>query len=208
MQYSEVLIKILQRAGEVQKAAQIPYLSAPAILVAVAELCGKKYHGITNYFSEHHPVWYEEERLRYLYGKMFRASGNLVSTFVMKRLSKDYSEYDVDFLKSYKTQLEMLMAERDLHVLTADIVFLLALDTIKNRTRMGLLPQYQDELCVKELLIEVDGCIYDYVISEIEKIQEQLQKKWMKPRQSVIGNLLRNLQNQKNCYNAFGQQCK
>lgn len=177
MQYSEVLVKILQRASEVQGDAKVQYVSAPVILVAVAELCGKKYQGITNYVNEQYPVWYEEERLRYLFKKMFRASGNLVSFSVMRRLQKEYLEYDVDFLEVYKGQLEAQMKERGLSVLTSDIVFLVALNSFADRQRMGLHPKYQEQIFVKELLAEVDGCIYDYVISEIKQIQAQLQKK-------------------------------
>lgn len=177
MQYSEVLIKILDRANEIKKDTNASCVSAPVIFAAVAELCGTKYQGITNYQSERHPVWYEEERLRYLFKKLFRASGNLVAHSIKRRISQDLSEYDVDFFETHKDALDSYMAERKLSVLTSDIVFLVVLHTFANRQNMGLHPEYLADICIGKLLTETDASIYDYVISEIAKIQEQLQKK-------------------------------
>ena len=177
MTYSLVLVNILQRASEIQRDAKVQYVSAPAIVAAVAELCGKRYLGITGYTNEHFPVSYEEERLRYLFGKMFRTTGHLVAYSMKRRMQKDLLGYDVDFIEVHKERLEELMRERELKSLTADIVFLVALESFADRQRMGFHPEYQEQITVQELLKEVDGCIYDYVITEVQQIRDQLQKK-------------------------------
>lgn len=100
-----------------------------------------------------------------------------MSHSVKRRLQTEYLEYDVDFLEVHKEELESHMSERGLSVLTSDLVFLVALQSFSNRQRMGLHPEYLEQIYIGELLPEVNGCIYDYVISEIEKIQEELQKK-------------------------------
>jgi len=177
MEHSKLLTDIIIRAEEIQKTKQTAFISAPCIIAAVAEFCACEYKGITNYDQNIYPEHFEEEGLRYIFKKVFKSSASLLSLFYKSKQRKGFSRYDFDFLKEYKSVFEKLAKERKKLALSADMVFLVAVNSLNSSHRPSANAEFCGQFSVEKALLQIDENIYDYVITENNKIIERLKSK-------------------------------
>jgi len=177
MNYSELTKDILEKAEEIRILNSSEYISAPCIIAAVAHFCGVPYKGITPYDDRPYPEWYEEERLRYIYGRIFKAGADMINTTFTRRLSTEFWIYDRDFLFEEAAALEECAKKRNKGEISAENVFLAAVKKMQPDHRKGANPEFKRDFSIDEIIAETDSNIFDYVIDEIEKITAQLNKK-------------------------------
>jgi len=177
MNYSELSKDILAKAEEIRILNSSEYISAPCIIAAVAHFCGVPYKGITPYDDRPYPEWYEEERLRYIYGRIFKAGADMINTTFTRRLSTEFWTYDRDFLFEEAASLEECAKKRNKGEISAENIFLAAVKKMHPDHRKGANPEFKEDFSIDEIISETDSNILDYVIDEIEKITAQLNKK-------------------------------
>ncbi len=177
MKHSSLLSTLLARAKQLGEEAGVKHLSAPCILVAVSALCATAYTGLTPYDNDRFPEMYEEERLRYLYKQVFRSTASLTGRILKRRLTGELRRYDTDFFAAYTPFLETETAYRGKDILTADLVFLTAVQALDAPDRLGASPSYRTVFSVRDALEDVDAHIYDFVIGEIAVLRQRLQTK-------------------------------
>lgn len=168
MNYSKLLTSILDNAERIRTQYGVKHLCAPVIVASVCEFRSHKYNGLSD---EYYPVRFEEERLRYLHRKIIRLGGNLDSQYARMAVKHSHLDTPFDF-----TDCKKLANDLQRHALSADIVFLLALEQIPPEHRICLSP-FKASLPIQALLGETDRNIYDYVIDNINEVCKALQAK-------------------------------
>lgn len=177
IKYSDFLEDILSQARQIQKDAEMQYLCAPCIIVAVVRFCADDYRGYSKYDDCYYLEEYGEEKLRYLYKKVFKAGPRLIEFVWKRRLENDLAQYDTDFMSDYEQIFEELSHSRRPAYVSADMVFLAAVKSIAERNRIGVREEFQVDFSIAEVLKQTDKDIYDYVVCEIEKVVQKLQNK-------------------------------
>ncbi len=169
MKYSELLESILAKAEEWRKERGFRHLSAALIVAACSEFRFSEYTGQN---ETYYPELYEEERLRYVYKKLFKLGGNLRAPY-MSKLTQRPDELDVlfDFCQS-----EEIAKKRGKDILSADLVFLSALSMLPPQDRYCV-PAYREALDVEQLMREIDANIYGYVVDQLSVVSAKLQKR-------------------------------
>lgn len=172
MNSSLLLKQLLDRAEVIRLECGASCLSAPCVLAAMAEKCQSPYEGITP-LDAMEVENFEEERLRLLFRRVFRASGQLTAHVLKKNRAYD----DTDFLQENTALLKAEMQQREKKFLTADLTFLAAIRALAPEHRPGATPEFRGDFSIAEILKETDEKIFDYVVTEIGAIQRRLQEK-------------------------------
>lgn len=137
---------------------------------SAALLCGEEYAGICPTDPFHHPVSFEEERLRCVYDREIKAKG-IFRAFLMNRRNRVGLDEAFDLAFA-----EKIAALRGHDRLSADVAFLCALKQLKgNRKKAVRGANSADEILAA--LTETDENIYDYVLALIGKLREKLDEK-------------------------------
>ncbi len=173
MNQSTLFQDLLHRADLLRREQGGACLSAPFFLMAAAELCHRTYTGITPYDRNSYPESYEEERVRLLFQGIFKASGHLVGT-ALKRIAP---QYDADFLTAFGDRLQATAEARGKKAVSADVALLWAIFALRTEHRPTARPAFQGDFSPQEALAAVDGALYDYVITENQKVIAQLEEK-------------------------------
>lgn len=171
MKQTELLSKILEKAEEVKIEYNGEELSAFHIAVAFADFCSTEYNGFSVSDKTFFPNWYEEERLRLIYGKVLKNSSffKLRLKKAIKEGSKEYSAFDF-------SECERIAAERDNEILSSDLVLLCVLKEVMPECR----PIYRVEVnegTIIPLLEFIDANIYDYTVKSVEAVCNKLMEK-------------------------------
>lgn len=172
MNRSLLLIELTERAEALRAKKGASALSAHHLLAAIAEKCGTPYEGLTP-LDDKEVEPFEEERLRYLFKRIFRGSGQLIARFYQM----DQGFRVADFFECQGPLMAEIAAARGKRSLTADLAFLAALACLGADHRPAVNAAFKDDLSIPDLLRETDENIYDYTIAAIGAIQERLQKK-------------------------------
>lgn len=183
IKYSEFLEDILLQAKQIQKDGGVPYLSASCIILAVIRFCREKYRGYSKYDDSYYKEEYGEEKLRYLYKKVFKPASGAIEHLWKKKIANESKECMQDFMEEHESTFEELSHMRRPAYLTVDEVFLTAVKSIDEQSRIGVREEFKGEFSVRELIEETDREIYDYVIDEIEKVVGNLQNKSQKAKE-------------------------
>lgn len=170
MRHTELLNVILEKADNIKAEFKAEHLCASHIVAAVAGFCRTKYTGLSISDMTYWPNRFEEERLRYLFGKEIK-----LANYFRLRLSHNVKNgvqeeaFDV-------TDCERIAALRNDEVLSSDAVFLCALTKLHDSYRQAV-RSAQSEESVMALLQDTDLNIYTYVIENIESVRAELKKK-------------------------------
>lgn len=170
MTHTVLLREILERANRIKEELGSEHLCASHIVVAVVDVCHRKYTGFSVSDMTYWPNRFEEERLRYLCSKETRvASYFKIHLSCNTKRGVEEEAFDI-------TGCERIAVLRGAEVLSADVVFLCALANIHESYRRAV-RSVQSEASVMALLQDTDLNIYNYVIENIELVCAELKKK-------------------------------
>lgn len=169
MVYSELVKDILDKAETVKKEKHFQYISATLIVAICSGFCHTKYTGGMNYYYVER---YEEERLRYVYKKIFRIGANFQKR-ILRNISENPELLDREFDLAGSEAIATLRGKNHL---SADVLFLKAISDMMSQKRDGMLARFGN-IDVMEQLEDIDANIYDYVIQMNQDIIEKLQTK-------------------------------
>ena len=166
MKQTELLQYILEKAASIQKEYGNAQLCPSHIGAAVADLCKAQYTGFARSDTTFFPR-FEEERLRYLCSKQVR-----VSAYFRIRLSI-HAKAGVEEKAFDLAACQAVAKTRGAEFLSADVVFLCALTQLHEdyRAMARNVVTAEDVLAA---LRDADANIYDYVITQLEAVQEKL----------------------------------
>lgn len=159
---------ILEKADAYKNEFHCECLCASHIAAAAADFCRSKYTGFE--CSEFSYPRFEEERLRYLFEKEIK-----LTAYFKLRLSQN-TKHGVREEGFDLSACEAVAAMREAGLLSADVVFLCALEQLHESYRPAVRTAHSTE-AVLALLQDADEKIYDYVIEKIEDICRVLKKK-------------------------------
>ncbi len=165
---TQLLKTILENSKKIKEEFGGEFLCASHVAVAVADFCKTRYMGITD-FELGNPR-FEEERLRYIFSKEIK-----LSSYFRLRLAHNVK----DKVKEEKFDIslcEQILALRKTEILSADILFLCALQHL-HKSYLPTLKSISTDDSVLSLLADTDKNICDYVVCNIEKICNQLKEK-------------------------------
>ena len=170
MKHTDLLAKILERAEAVKNEFNSKELCAFHIAVAFAEFCSTEYTGFSVSDNSIYPNWYEEERLRFIYGKVLKNS-----SYFRLRLSKASREGEAEQPFDF-TQCERFAALRENDVLSADLVLLCVLKELMQKCRPVYRILVSDDT-ITPLLEYIDANIYDYTARSVQAVCDKLMEK-------------------------------
>ncbi len=174
MNYSRLSQDILKIADEIMLQSGEEYLSARVVVMAIAQLCNSPYMGITKYDDRPYPEYYEEERLRYIFKKLFKGTPNIISHLLKKRGSVNI---DNEFSQKLNTACEITATNRGKKEIAAEYILLNTVLLLPYDQRVGVNAQYSGDFSISEILADVDENIYDFVIRSAKKVMLDLEKK-------------------------------
>lgn len=177
MNYSKLLSQIIEDADKIRSEYRVNFISAPVILIAVAQKCKKDYSGISEYDDIYHPEWFEEDRLRYAFKKVFKGTANITDIYLRNNLKKIYDVYDKDFMKDKESFFEEISKKREKKMISADLVLAEAINSLAPEHRPAVFPDYKDYFDTERLLLDTDKNVFSHIIAETEKSVSKLQAK-------------------------------
>lgn len=163
---------LTEQAERIQRELALPCLTATCLLMAMAEHCAQKYQGLTPYDHGEFPP-FEEERLRFLFKRVFRGSGTLLYRGFRANRAADTA----DFFKENTALLQKVLQERGGTLLSADLAFLAAVKALEPACRPSANPAFREDFSIADTLAMTDREIYDDVIAELGHLQQALQEK-------------------------------
>lgn len=165
--------ELFERAEEIKNENNVECVSGVCFLAAVSEFCLKAYRGITDYDLCEYPENFEEERLRLVRDKVMKFQPSLSRMLFTSRARGLITKYDIDFLQVYAPELNKIMEVRSKNMISADVIFLVALKSIA-KIDIGSALNCDYGFSVLEMLEEVDACVYSYTLSQLNKVNEIL----------------------------------
>ena len=108
--------------------------------MVMAEHCAQKYQGLTPYDHGEFPP-FEEERLRFLFKRVFRGSGTLLYRGFRANRAAD----PADFFKENTALLQKVLQERGGALLSADLAFLAAVKALEPANRPSANPAFRED---------------------------------------------------------------
>ena len=170
MKRTELLETILERAEAMRAEFNSEALRLFHVAAAFAEFCATQYTGFCVSDKSVYPNWYEEERLRLLYGKTLKYT-SIFRHRLGKRIREGGREKTFGF-----AFCEKIAAQRNNDVLSADLVLLCVLTELGQDYH----PFYReriDEETIIPLLEYADDNVYGYTAKSIEAICGSLMEK-------------------------------
>ncbi|MBO5747355.1 MAG: hypothetical protein J6S13_09775 [Clostridia bacterium] len=177
MQYSQLFEDLVLRAKVIHKQEETECVSPVCFLLAVCELCASQYRGLTDYDRLDYPELFEEERLRFVFEYAIRVKPSLIKMHLKSKSRGLLRKYDVDFLNTYSSQLELIAEKRGKKAVSADVGFLVALQALAPDDRLAS-SRCDKAFDANEILFSIDKRIYGYVMREMNIVNERLITKY------------------------------
>ncbi len=177
MQYSQLFEDLVLRAEVIHKEEGTECVSPVCFLIAVCELCVSEYRGLTDYDRSEYPELFEEERVRFAFEYAMRVKPSLIKMHLKSKARGLLQKYDVDFLSTYSPQLELVAGKRGKKAVSADVGFLVALQALSPDDRLAS-SKCDKSFDVIDILFIIDKRIYEYVMREMNFVNERLIRKY------------------------------
>lgn len=168
MTYTPLAEALLQRSEAIKEEYQCPALYPSHIAVAVAEFCAQPYTGQD--LSEYCYPKFEQERLRYLFGK------EVAPTYYFRLRLRQNQKAGVPEAPFCASDCQAVAERRNTGMVSAETVFLCALTQLHESYRKSV-KTADSQAAVLALMEDADANICDYVIREIERVCLQLKQK-------------------------------
>lgn len=171
MEHTELLDKILGKAEDIKNEFNCKELYAIHIAIAFSEFCATEYIGFSVSDKTAYPNWYEEERLRLIYGKILKNSFYFRVLFKKKLREKTADYYSFDF-----NYCEKIAALRNNNVLSSDLVLLCVLNELADDYSV-IYKETVNDYTIIPLLEYIDENIFDYTAKAVDSVCNKLKEK-------------------------------
>jgi hypothetical protein len=173
-----LLRDMLMQADALQKDLGVQDQYPTIFLLTALRYCKRDYTG----FGENErpePIPYEEERLRYIFSKIFLRSCGACARMIEYLLKKHQNDWMPAISREEMLlQVQALAEGRKVPVMSVELMLAVVLEHMDLRIETLLKPECRQGKLSAQLLMEMcDREIYDYVIEEIAKLTVKLQQK-------------------------------
>ena len=170
--------QLLMSADELQREFAIGQQYSTFLLLATLRYCKQNYTGFAE-GEESQTFPYEEERLRCMLKRAFLRGPTACARYIEFLLKKHRDTLTTGLSRDELLQKAKAIAESRKHpVFSADIVLAVALEHLDPLFEKLLSPAWgENPANATTLVAETDVGVYDYVISEIDKLIERLHQK-------------------------------
>jgi hypothetical protein len=169
---------MLMKADALQKELGLMNQYPTVFLLTTLRYCKPKYTGFSEKDNQE-MLPYEEERLRYIFNKVFLFScGGCAKRveFILKKYPDNWAP--AISREEMLLQVQALAEGRKVPIMSVELMLAVVLEHMDLRFETLLRSEYRQGKLSAQLLMEMcDGEIYDYVIEEIEKLMMQLRQK-------------------------------
>lgn len=173
-----LLRNMLMQADALQNELGVKDQYPTIFLLAALTYCEPKYTGFGKN-EQPEPIPYEEERLRYIFSKVFLRGCGACARMIKYLLKKHQNDWMPAISREEMLlQVQALAEGRKVPVMSVELMLAVVLEHMDLRLETLLKPECRQGKISAQLLMEMcDREIYDYVIEEIEKLMLQLRQK-------------------------------